>query len=90
AELNLPVIAVVFVDASLALIEMKQRARQMSNRGVDFAQHDHAAIARAFGGFGDTVRNRSDLRAALTAAQSRNGFTLIAAEIPRGAYDGRL
>ncbi|MCV6598620.1 MAG: thiamine pyrophosphate-binding protein, partial [Mangrovicoccus sp.] len=37
AELNLPVIAVVFVDASLALIEMKQRARQMSNRGVDFA-----------------------------------------------------
>ncbi|MCR9085590.1 MAG: thiamine pyrophosphate-binding protein [Rhodobacteraceae bacterium] len=90
AELGLGVVAVVFVDASLALIEMKQRSRQMTNRGVDFARHDHAAIARAFGGHGETVRDRTGLRAALNAAQSRPGFTLIAAEIDRGAYDGRL
>ncbi|MEM1164040.1 MAG: thiamine pyrophosphate-binding protein [Pseudomonadota bacterium] len=90
SELRLGVIAIVFVDASLALIEMKQRFRQMVNRGVDFATHDHAAIARAFGGHGETVRDRTSLRVALEAARSRQGFTLIAAEIDRGAYDGRI
>ena len=90
AELGLGVIAVVFVDASLALIEIKQRARQMANRGVDFARHDLAAVARAFGGHGETVRDRAELRTALDDAQARTGFTLIAAEIDHPAYDGRL
>lgn len=90
AELGLGVIAIVFVDASLALIEMKQRSRQMTNRGVDFASHDHAAIARAFGGHGETVRDRAAFRDALKTAQERPGFTLIAVEIERGSYDGRF
>ncbi|WP_146344263.1 thiamine pyrophosphate-binding protein [Phaeobacter marinintestinus] len=90
AELNTPVIFVVFVDASLALIELKQRQRQMPNRGVDFGHHDFAAIGRAFGGNGVTVRNRADLRAALTTAISADRFTVIAAEIDKGAYDGRI
>ena len=90
AELGTPVIFVVFVDASLALIEKKQRERQLPNAGVDFAGSDFAAIGRAFGGAGDTVRNRAELRAALGAALSRDSFTVIAAEIGRGGYDGRI
>lgn len=90
AELNLPVIFVVFVDASLALIEMKQRRRQLANHGVDFARHDFAAIGRAFGGHGVRVGNRAELRAALVAAQAADSFTVIAAEIPPGGYDGRI
>ena len=90
AELRTPIICVVFVDASLALIEKKQRERQMQNRGVDFARHDFAAIARAFGGAGHRVTNRPELRAALAAASAEDRFTLIAAEIPRNAYDGRI
>lgn len=90
AELGTPVIFVVFVDASLALIEKKQRERQLPNAGVDFAGSDFAAIGRAFGGAGDTVRNRAELRAALGAALSRDRFTVIAAEIGRGGYDGRI
>ncbi len=88
AELALPVIFVVFVDASLALIEMKQRGRQLANAGVDFARHDIAAIGRAFGGAGHRVTDRAGLRAALTAALAAPRFTVIAAEISRGAYDG--
>ncbi|GAB5439518.1 thiamine pyrophosphate-binding protein [Falsiruegeria mediterranea] len=90
AELDTRAIFVVFVDASLALIELKQRQRQMTNRGVDFGHHDFAAMGRAFGGAGHTVRNRAELRAALGQAQQADTFTVIAAEIEREGYDGRI
>ncbi len=90
AELGLNVICVVFVDRSLALIEMKQRTRQMANRGVDFAAHDFAAIGRAFGGIGVTVSDRTALRMALTDALKAETFTVIGALIDRQAYDGRF
>jgi acetolactate synthase-1/2/3 large subunit len=90
AELGLKTIFVVFVDASLALIEIKQRQRQLPNTGVDFAKHDFAAIGRAFGGAGHTVTSRIALEEALAAAQSCDTFTVIAAVIERGAYDGRI
>ena len=89
-DLGLRTIFVVFVDASLALIELKQRQRQMPNTGVDFGQHDIAAIGRAFGGAGVTVTSRADLHAALVTAQIADTFTVIAAQIERGAYDGRI
>ena len=90
AELGLTPVVVVFVDASLALIEKKQRERQLPNRGVDFAVHDFAAIGRAFGGHGVTVTDRASLARALDDAFAADRFTVIAAPIPRGAYDGRI
>ncbi|AAV96126.1 thiamine pyrophosphate-binding protein [Ruegeria pomeroyi] len=90
AEMGGNPIFLVFVDASLSLIELKQRGRQLPNRGVDFGHHDFAAIGRAFGGHGHTVRSRAELRAALEAAQAADRFTVIAAEIARGDYDGRI
>lgn len=90
ATLAQPVVFVVFVDASLALIEKKQRERQMPNAGVDFGRPDYAAIARGFGGQGVTVGDRAALRAAMEAALAAETFTVIAAEIDRQAYDGRI
>ncbi len=90
AEMGGNPIFLVFVDASLALIELKQRQRQMGNRGVDFDRHDFAAMGRAFGGYGHTVRNRAELRTALEEAVKADRFTVIAAEIERGGYDGRI
>ncbi|WP_299621901.1 thiamine pyrophosphate-binding protein [uncultured Tateyamaria sp.] len=90
AELGLKTIFVVFVDASLALIELKQRQRQLKNTGVEFAKHDFAAMGRAFGGVGHTVTSREELTKALSAAQTSDTFTVIAAVIERGAYDGRI
>jgi acetolactate synthase-1/2/3 large subunit len=91
AELALPITIVVFVDASLTLIEMKQRQRQLPNAGVDFGHHDFAAIAQAFGGAGETVSDAVSLERALNDALTRTRqFTVIAAEIDRGAYDGRF
>ncbi|SLN44037.1 thiamine pyrophosphate-binding protein [Pseudooctadecabacter jejudonensis] len=88
AENEVRTIFVVFVDASLALIELKQRGRQMKNVGVDFKGTDIAAVGRAFGGDGYTVDNADDLTAALTQAQAADTFSVIAVQIDRGAYDG--
>jgi acetolactate synthase I/II/III large subunit len=89
---GLPVVICVLVDNSLTLIEMKQRGSQRPNLGVDFGGQgkstDFAALARAFGGEGVDVNNADALGLAAKAALSRNGFTLIAAHIPRRAYDG--
>ena len=90
AEMGGNPIFLVFVDASLALIELKQRQRQMGNRGVNFDRHDFAAMGRAFGGYGHTVHNRAELRAALEEGLKADCFTVIAAEIDRGGYDGRI
>ena len=90
AERGARPIVVVFVDASLALIEAKQRARQLPNRMVDFPAPDVAAMGRALGGAGVDVRSRGELRAALEAAKAADTFTVIAAHIERGAYDGRI
>ncbi|MEO0751455.1 MAG: thiamine pyrophosphate-binding protein [Pseudomonadota bacterium] len=88
AEQNLRTIFVVFVDASLALIELKQRQRQMKNRGVDFGRVDFAAIAGAFGGQGHKARSKGELESALRAAMAADTFSIIAVEIDRKAYDG--
>ena len=90
AALGLPLAVVVFVDASLALIEKKQRERQLPNAGVDFGRPDYAAIAEGFGGRGVTVSDAAAMRAAVAAALDAETFTLIAVEIDRRAYDGRI
>jgi acetolactate synthase-1/2/3 large subunit len=87
---RLPVIICVLVNHSLTLIEMKQRAGKRPNLGVDFGLPgtDFVALARAFGGHGVAVSDKSALAREARAALSRDTFTLIAAEIPRRAYDG--
>ena len=89
-DLGLPLVVLVFVDASLALIELKQRGRNEPNSGVDFGATDFPAVARAFGGRGVAVSDRAGLRSALVEAFEADTFTLVAAEIGPRAYDGRF
>ncbi len=89
-DLALPVVVVVFVDASLALIELKQRGAGLANAGVDFGKTDFAAVARALGGRGVDVQSRADLRQAVEQGLAADTFTVIAAHIDRGSYDGRF
>ncbi len=91
AALGLPVVICVLVDDSLALIELKQRGTGRPNLGVDFGGPgmgtDFASLARAFGGHGVEVTDSDALAREATAALGRDRFTLIAARIPRRAYD---
>lgn len=88
AHLGLKTIFVVFVDASLALIDLKQRQRQMTRAGVEFGHVDFAEIGRSFGGEGHRVGSDAELREALAAEVRSDRFTVIAAEIDKEAYDG--
>ncbi|MEQ8193181.1 MAG: thiamine pyrophosphate-dependent enzyme, partial [Rhodospirillales bacterium] len=88
---KLPVILIVFVDESLALIELKQRAMQLPNLGVDFKITDFPAVAEAYGGVGVTADSRDAMKKALKdALAEKERFTLIACPIPRQNYDGRI
>jgi acetolactate synthase-1/2/3 large subunit len=87
-DLDLPLVVVVFVDRSLALIELKQRRSGLQNAGVDFGRTDFAGIARLYGGNGITVRAPGEISSALAEAWTADRFTLIEIELPRRAYDG--
>ncbi len=90
-DMGLPLVVVVFVDRSLALIELKQRRSGLQNAGVDFERTDFAGIARLYGGAGVTVRGAGEAGPALAEAlaETPSGrFTLIEVELPRRAYDG--
>ncbi len=89
-DLRLAIPVVVFADASLALIELKQRAMDLPNVGVDFQATDFAAVGRALGGRGVDVDNRAALDRALRDALQADTFTLIACAIDRRAYDERI
>lgn len=90
-DLGLPVIVIVLQDERLALIDLKQRASGRAERGVCFGGSDFVAIARAFGGEGNSVSNSTELEEAVRIALSeRKRFSLIAARIAPDAYEGRL
>ncbi len=89
-DLAVPVIVVVFVDASLALIELKQRGTGLANAGVDFGETDFAALARALGGSGTVCETRAQLQDAMRDALAAPTFSVIACRIPRRAYDDRI
>jgi acetolactate synthase-1/2/3 large subunit len=89
-DLALPIVVVVFVDASLALIEMKQRRVGLPNLGVDFGATDFAGLAAAFGGQGVLVGDAVSLEVALRTALEHDRFTLLACSIDRKSYDGRI
>ena len=57
ARLELPVTVVVFDDAALSLIEVKQGAGQGSESAVRFAPIDFAAVARGLGCRGGSGRD---------------------------------
>lgn len=89
-DLSLPIIIVVFVDCSLALIELKQRGTGRNNLGVDFGSTDFAKLAQAMGGEGVVASSTSELKHHFKSALKRDGFTLIATPIGRKAYDEKL
>ncbi len=87
-DLGLPMVIVVLVDRSLALIEKKQAAMQLMKRSVSFGESDFSAIANAYGGHGALVSSAEELQDEVNRAWSRKCFTLLACPIDAGEYDG--
>ena len=89
-DLKLPVVIVVFIDESLALIELKQRKSELPNLGVDFGATNFPAVTEALGGIGHWISSRDELIEALDGAFERETFTLLACRIGEKVYDGRF
>jgi acetolactate synthase-1/2/3 large subunit len=70
-QYRLPIIALVFDNATLGTIRMHQE-REYPGRvsATDLLNPDFAAMARSFGGFGATVEKTADFAPAFLAAQA--------------------
>lgn len=83
ARLALPVTVVVFDDAALSLIELKQRAGQGDAGAVRFGEIDFAGVAAAMGVPAATAGDAAGVRAAL-AGVGDGPFLLDARVDPAG------
>ncbi|VAV89109.1 similar to acetolactate synthase large subunit [hydrothermal vent metagenome] len=85
-DTGLPVIIIVLVDDSLALIEKKQKGMQLPRHGVLFPPTDIPAVARAYGGHGAEVSDARNLEKELAEARMRNTFSVICCRIDKNEY----
>ncbi len=87
-DMQLPLTIVVLADGALTLIGRKQKAMQLAEIGVTFGRTDFCALARAYGGFGVTIQNVTDLQKALKEAEARETFTILVCKIDKEDYAG--
>ncbi|MGZ4722590.1 MAG: thiamine pyrophosphate-dependent enzyme, partial [Ilumatobacteraceae bacterium] len=84
ARLQLPVTVVVFDDAALSLIEVKQKAGQGGSEAVRFRPVDYAQVAAAMGLDAAVVSTADDAAAVLASGWDRP--RLIDARIDPSSY----
>jgi acetolactate synthase-1/2/3 large subunit len=86
-RLSLRVIVIVFNDAALSLIKIKQNpAGHGGEEAVRYRPTSFAAAAAAMGAAGAAVTSERELAAALTDALARPGPTVIDAHVDPAGY----
>jgi acetolactate synthase-1/2/3 large subunit len=90
AREGLRIIVIVFNDASLSLIEIKQQARKLTPAGVALGSIDWGTLAASFGVTPFTATNETELQWALDRAGECDGPSLIDARIDRSNYGAVL
>jgi acetolactate synthase-1/2/3 large subunit len=87
---RLHVIVVVFNDASLSLIDIKQRQRKLASSGVEIGNVKWCALAASLGVNADVAASEDQLASALRRGLAHNGPSLIEARIDPGTYGETL
>ena len=90
AREKLRIITIVFSDASLSLIEIKQQARRLEPAGVALGAIDWPALAGSFGVRSWVATTEAELDRAAVEALACEGPTLIEAKIDRSNYGATL
>jgi acetolactate synthase-1/2/3 large subunit len=85
-RLRLPITVIVFNDAALSLIEIKQEQKGYAGASMRYAGPDLAVLAGSFGMRSWTVTDEAGFTSALIAAQRAQGPTLIDARIDPSGY----
>jgi len=83
---GLPIIVVVFDDAEIGLIRIKQEIKNIPLNGVKLGGVDWEKLAAAFAADGAVVETETALGDALVAALASGRTTLIAARIDPSGY----
>lgn len=90
-RLRLPVVVIVFNDAALSLIKIKQLPEgQGGDEATGYRRTSFAAVATAMGAAGACAASPEQLATALTAALDRKGPTLIDARVDPSGYPAIL
>jgi pyruvate dehydrogenase (quinone) len=76
-QMRLPVKVVVFNNGALSFVELEMKAAGIVNYGTELKNPDFAAIARAVGLYGGTVKRADELEGALQAAFAHDGPALV-------------
>jgi len=87
---KLRIIVIVFSDASLSLIEIKQQRRRYQPAGVALGPVKWPALAESLGAAGFVATNEAELEAALDQAIGVNGPSLVEARIDPSDYGSML
>ena len=90
ARLRLPITVIVFNDAALSLIEVKQEQRGYAGASMRYAGPDLAALAKSFGVAARVVTDEAAFTSALVAAQGEAGPLLVDARIDPSGYRAML
>jgi len=90
AREKLRVITIVFSDASLSLIEIKQQARRLRPAGVALGEVRWPALAESLGVAGFTASSEAELSQVVDRAFACTGPSLIEARIDRSNYGATL
>lgn len=77
---------VVFNDAAIAMIEVKQRRRQFPLHGMRYSPADFALVARGFGATGLRVETLAQLEPALRQAMATPGPVVLDVAVDGQAY----
>ena len=83
------IVAVVFNDSRLSLIDIKQQRQQRASRGVRFDDMDHAAVAEGLGCRGWRVAATDPLAPALMQAFAEDGPALVDVTVDPDTYNAQ-
>ncbi len=90
ARLRLPITVIVFNDAALSLIEVKQEQKGYAGASMRYVGPDLVALAKSFGVATRVAKDEAAFTGALVAAQGEAGPLLIDARIDPSGYRAML
>jgi acetolactate synthase-1/2/3 large subunit len=82
----LHIVVIVFADASLSLIDIKQQQRRLGSSGVSLGAVDWCAVANGVGAAAHRVETEAELSSAMSRALAHHGPTVIEARIDPSTY----
>jgi len=85
-----PVVVVVFNDASISLIDIKQQARDLPAEGVRWDRPDFARVAEGFGLHAWRARTEDEYRAAIESALASVGPALVDVHVDPSGYPAQI